>query len=51
MNKATSQISIDVFHVETPQIAPTILKVLGLNPNDLKAVSEEGTQLLPGLDY
>ena len=37
--------------VETTQIAPTILKVLGLNPNALKAVREEGTQLLPGLDY
>ena len=37
--------------VETTQIAPTILKALGLNPNALKAVREEGTQLLPGLDY
>lgn len=37
--------------VETTQVAPTILRVLGLNPNDLKAVREEGTQLLPGLDY
>ena len=37
--------------VETTQIAPTILKELGLNPYDLKAVREEGTQLLPGLVY
>jgi hypothetical protein len=32
--------------VETTQIAPTILKLLGLNPNELQAVQEEGTQSL-----
>ncbi|MDB6066197.1 MAG: phosphodiesterase [Pedosphaera sp.] len=32
--------------VETTQIAPTILKLLGLNPNELKAVRIEGTQPL-----
>jgi Type I phosphodiesterase / nucleotide pyrophosphatase len=33
--------------VETTQIAPTILKLLGLDPNALQAVQEEHTQLLP----
>ncbi len=32
--------------VETTQIAPTILKLLGLNPNELQAVGIEGTQPL-----
>jgi len=32
--------------VETPQIAPTILKLLGLNPDELQAVQIEGTQPL-----
>ena len=31
----------------TSQIAPTILSVLGLNPNALQAVRLEGTALLP----
>jgi hypothetical protein len=35
--------------VETTQVAPTILRLLGLNPNSLQAVQEEGTQVLPGL--
>jgi hypothetical protein len=35
--------------VETTQVAPTILKLLGLNPGSLQAVQEEGTQVLPGL--
>jgi hypothetical protein len=35
--------------VETKQVAPTILKALGLNPQSLKAVKLEHTQLLPGL--
>jgi hypothetical protein len=34
--------------VETTQIAPTILTLLGLNPNDLQAVQIEHTQILPG---
>jgi len=34
--------------VETTQIAPTILKLLGLHPSALKAVRIEGTQVLPG---
>jgi arylsulfatase A-like enzyme len=33
--------------VETTQIAPTILALLGLDPNSLKAVREEGTKVLP----
>ena len=32
--------------VQTTQIAPTILKLLGLNPNELKAVRIENTQPL-----
>jgi len=35
--------------VETAQIAPTILALLGLNPNALISVQEEGTQTLPGI--
>jgi len=33
--------------VETTQIAPTILKLLGLNPRALQAVQIEGTKVLP----
>jgi arylsulfatase A-like enzyme len=35
--------------VATAQIAPTILRLLGLDPNQLKAVQIEKTQVLPGL--
>lgn len=42
--------TVDTF-VETRQVAPTILKALGLNPAALDAVRKEGTQLLPGLDF
>ena len=35
--------------VETTQVAPTILSLLGLNPAALTAVRVEGTQVLPGL--
>jgi len=34
--------------VETTQIAPTILQLLGLNPQALQAVKIEGTKVLPG---
>jgi hypothetical protein len=34
--------------VETAQVAPTILALLGLNPNKLTAVQAEDTQVLPG---
>jgi hypothetical protein len=35
--------------VETTQVAPTILHLLGLDPNALTAVQEEGTKVLPGI--
>ena len=35
--------------VETTQVAPTILSLLGLDPASLSAVRLEGTQVLPGL--
>jgi DNA polymerase III psi subunit len=37
--------------VETRQVAPTILKALGLDPNQLKAVKIEKTEKLPGLPF
>jgi hypothetical protein len=37
--------------VETTQVAPTILKILGLDPNRLEAVRKEGTPVLPGLRF
>ena len=36
--------------VETAQVAPTVLRALGLDPADLQAVEREGTQTLPGVD-
>ena len=36
--------------VKTTQVAPTILKVLGLDPNALQAVQKEHTQVLPGIE-
>jgi arylsulfatase A-like enzyme len=36
--------------VETMQVAPTVLKALGLDPNALQAVKIDGTQVLPGLN-
>jgi Type I phosphodiesterase / nucleotide pyrophosphatase len=35
--------------VETMQVAPTILRALGLDPEELQAVRIEGTPVLPGL--
>jgi arylsulfatase A-like enzyme len=35
--------------VQTTQVAPTILHLLGLDPNELQAVRSEHTQVLPGL--
>jgi hypothetical protein len=35
--------------VETTQIAPTILRLLGIDPDALQAVRTEGTPVLPGL--
>jgi hypothetical protein len=37
--------------VETPQVAPTVLQLLGLDPDALDAVRAEGTSVLPGLDF
>ncbi|HEY1440341.1 MAG TPA: alkaline phosphatase family protein [Mycobacterium sp.] len=37
--------------VTTTQVAPTIVKALGVNPNALDAVRKEGTQVLPGLEF
>ena len=34
--------------VETTQVAPTVLKILGLDPDKLDAVRVEGTAVLPG---
>ncbi|MCW2854655.1 MAG: phosphodiesterase [Marmoricola sp.] len=35
--------------VETTQVAPTILALLGLDPSRLRAVHKEGTRVLPGV--
>lgn len=37
--------------VETRQIAPTIVKALGLDPKLLTAVQSEHTETLPGLPF
>ena len=37
--------------VETAQVAPTILKALGLDPYALQSVRLEGTQVLPGVFF
>ncbi len=37
--------------VENTQIAPTILKALGLNPHALQAVELEGTGVLPDVRF
>lgn len=49
-NPRLEQKTVDRF-VETRQVAPTILKALGLNPRKLDAVKKEGTQVLPGVDF
>jgi len=36
--------------VETSQVAPTVLEILGLDPNSLEAVRKEGTPVLPGFE-
>jgi hypothetical protein len=48
---APGHVSPGRFHqwVETTQVAPTILELLGLDPRQLQAVREEGTQVLPGI--
>jgi predicted AlkP superfamily pyrophosphatase or phosphodiesterase len=42
-------VQVESASVETTQVAPTILALLGLDPNKLTAVQVEGTQVLPGL--
>lgn len=37
--------------VETAQVAPTILRLLGLDPSSLIALQKEGTQVLPGIPF
>jgi hypothetical protein len=37
--------------VQTLQVAPTVLKALGLDPSALDAVRIESTQVLPGVDF
>jgi hypothetical protein len=37
--------------VQTAQVAPTILKALGLDPHQLQAVQIQGTEVLPGVPY
>ena len=41
----------DTSFVETAQVAPTILRLLGLDPDALDAVRIEGTPVLPGLNF
>jgi Type I phosphodiesterase / nucleotide pyrophosphatase len=41
--------SVNESSVETTQIAPTILELLGLDPQALKGVQIEGTRTLPGI--
>ncbi len=38
-------------HARAAQVAPTALKLLGLNPAELQGVQAEGTQPLPGLSF
>ena len=47
------EISHAVIHspVEAAQVAPTILALLGLDPDSLIAVQKEGTQVLPGIQF
>jgi arylsulfatase A-like enzyme len=37
--------------VQAAHVAATILEALGLDPNKLQAVQEEGTPVLPGLNF
>ena len=37
--------------VQTTQVAPTILRALGLDPKELQAVGIEGTEELPALPF
>ena len=46
-NPKFAQTSIPT-QVQTAQVAPTILTLLGLNPQELDGVRAEGTLTLPG---
>ena len=50
---SNNRMSASVFRsaVETRQVAPTILRLLGLDPNALQAVRQESTAVLPNLPY
>ena len=37
--------------VATSQVAASIVKALGINPNTLKSVDKEKTEVLPGLPF
>jgi len=37
--------------VETMQVAPTVLKALGLDPNQLQSVQIEGIPVLPATQF
>src|SRR5437016_9447439 len=37
--------------VATSQVAPTILRALGIDPTQLKSVRQENTEELPGLPF
>jgi hypothetical protein len=39
------------FPVSTTQVAPTILAALGLPPDRLQAVAQEGTAVLPAVQW
>ena len=43
--------AVHTFPVTTTQVAPTILKALGLDPMALQGVQKEGTQPLPDLPF
>ncbi len=49
-NPALTPRTVTAF-VETSQVAPTILQLLGLDPDSLDAVKAEGTAVLPGLHF
>jgi hypothetical protein len=51
VSNPTYKPSTFVDQVETRQIAPTIVKALGLDPNSLSAVKSEHTETLPGLPF
>jgi hypothetical protein len=37
--------------VETTQVAPTVLRALGLEPSQLQSVQMEGTPVLPATQF